>query len=460
MESKIGKSTKNLITLKEGKIKECYDIVGNIGVGSFGEVFKVMDKVTKEVRAMKIIQKKVLSSEEQEKKFVNEIEILKQVSSPHIVRIFEYFEDISSFYIIIEFIEGKNLFEYIESVEDLPDDFFDQVMISLLKAVSYLHSLNIVHRDIKPENLMIIEENCNLQLKLIDFGTSLKFKSEKLIGLVGTPYFIAPEVITGTYDFSCDVWSIGVIAFVLVAGYLPFDGETTEDIIAAVKDGDLDFEHEEWSEVDSEKREFVQALLQKDPLKRLTVAEALQHKALTTSKKVSFSDKFKQNIIKSSAKNLLFDWIKQYIIHFHSLSSKNEELAQIFDGYDKDGNGVLIKEELKVLIEDVYGAAYSDLLFEHLYKEIDADFDGTIKYNEFLGLISRDDEMKNKQFLRKAFDKLDFNKDGYLSCDELMLACFEDKKECAATMEKMDLNRDSKIDFEEFCKFVESFINK
>jgi calcium-dependent protein kinase len=143
-----------------------------------------------------------------------------------------------------------------------------------LKAINHCHSLKIAHRDIKPENILLGE---NGSVKLIDFGLSKQVKSKKMNTIVGTPYYIAPEVLKGNYNVKCDIWSLGVIMYILLSGYLPFGGTGAAEVFEKVQAGEYSFSQKEWKKVSDEAMDLISKMLQVDTKKRYTAEQCLKH---------------------------------------------------------------------------------------------------------------------------------------------------------------------------------------
>lgn len=158
---------------------------------------------------------------------------------PHIIKVYEFYEDVRSFYIVTDFCPGGQLFDFILESGQLNEKTTCRIMHQIMSAILYCHNNNIVHRDLKPENILLADENNQfdtLNIKLIDFGTSaIAAKDRKLKGCFGTPYYIAPEILRKeAYSSKCDVWSVGVIFYILLCGYPPFNGEDDEEIMKKV----------------------------------------------------------------------------------------------------------------------------------------------------------------------------------------------------------------------------------
>jgi calcium-dependent protein kinase len=204
--------------------------------------------MTGEVRAVKVTKKEDLEFGERQK-LLQEIEILKELDHPSICRVIDIFEDEKKFYFVTEYLSGGGLFDSLIQNVGFNEHASATVIRQILSAVSYLHSRNIAHRDIKPENIMF-ETNDALNVKLLDFGNSRKMGgNEAMQGVYGTAYYVAPEVLHGSYDLKCDIWSVGVILYMLLSGNPPFNGNSDVEIIEAVKKGQYNLKDGVWAEV-------------------------------------------------------------------------------------------------------------------------------------------------------------------------------------------------------------------
>jgi serine/threonine protein kinase len=206
---------------------------------------------------------------------MNEIEMLKSASHPDIVKIINIYNDPKKLYIVMEYVKGEELYDYIVSHDKLPEQEAKIIIHQLLRIVRYLNSINICHRDLKPENIMIDVKT--LKIKLLDFGLSSYFSNKSLLSPVGTPYYVSPEVLVGKYNKECDMWSIGVITYILLTGGPPFQGESLPDIYREIMRFNLIFDDEEWRHVSNQAKEFVERLIVIDTKARMTPDQALEH---------------------------------------------------------------------------------------------------------------------------------------------------------------------------------------
>lgn len=265
-------SSTMFVNKQDGTLRDVYKIGKVLGEGAFGEVRLCTHRVTKEKRAVKVLKKENMDKEE-EANMLNEINTLRGLDHPNIIKIFEYFEDEKRFYIVTEHIQGGELFEEIIGRGKFNERDAALLMKRLLSCIAYCHSHNIMHRDLKPENVLLEANKEFDTIKVIDFGTALAFKaSQTFKDTIGTPYYIAPEVLNHNYGKECDIWSLGVMCYIFLSGIPPFNGGTDSEIMSSIKSGKFNFNHSVWKNVSQPAREFITSLLTYDPKKRPTAA--------------------------------------------------------------------------------------------------------------------------------------------------------------------------------------------
>ena len=272
---------KNLhIVLGYNDINEKYEINEEIGVGKFAKVFKGKNKKTGKIVAIKVFNKSDMNVTDYEL-VKTEMEVLKICQHPNIIKLFDINENEDNIYLIMELCKGSDLFTYIEKRGyKLPEKRTIQIINQLLNAIDYLNNYGIVHRDLKPENILMTEDSDSADMKLLDFGLSkIIGPSETCLEPFGTISYVAPEVLQEKpYDQKSDLWSVGIITYLLLCGCLPFDDENDEKEIARQTIQDpVPFYNVLWKNLSNEARDFVDRLLQKDPNKRMSVKEALNH---------------------------------------------------------------------------------------------------------------------------------------------------------------------------------------
>jgi calcium-dependent protein kinase len=408
-----------MIKINTDPITNYYLIISDLGNGSYGMVKKVKHKKLNEERAMKIVKKKSESS-------INEIEILKKISHPNIISIYEIFEDSKNYYIMSELLEGGELFEEITNRGSFSEVDAAKIMKQLLTSVNYLHNKNIVHRDLKPENIMMVcRHNTNFEIKLIDFGTAkiMDPKDEKLTKFIGTSYYIAPEVLAENYDEKCDVWSAGVILYILYCGYPPFNGASNLDIYHAIKYSSPSFVGEEWRDVSKEAIDLIVSMLTKNPSKRLSAEQCLNHvwfqKMDELEKEALQKNKVKFNPLKALKKMTDFvteNKFKQTVIQFIStqfnLKEEEASLKNLFEQFDNERKGIISKEVFSEVLAKYFGENEAKFFAEKIFSNIDNDGNGEISYNEFISSIIDKKMLEKNNRIEKAFrmmDKVKYN---------------------------------------------------
>jgi calcium-dependent protein kinase len=254
---------------------EDYKVTKVLGTGTYGEVRLCKHLKSGEPRAVKIVKKDKFNSDEIQQ-IMEEVVIHKKLDHPNIVKIHEYFEDQNNFYIVQELCEGGMLFDHIINKGHLEEKCSQECVKVLAQAIAYINSFDIAHRDIKPENILLDSSKHYANLKLIDFGCSKVLQQASTDSqLVGTPFYIAPEVLRGRHGKQCDVWSIGVIAFILLCGDPPFYGESTEEIEAKIRIGVFSFDNICWQQVSAEAQDFIAKTLVLDVEERMTIEQCL-----------------------------------------------------------------------------------------------------------------------------------------------------------------------------------------
>ncbi len=286
------------LAIQNKSLFDKYEVKQKIGKGKFGLVKCGINKETKKPVAIKIMAKKNMDKSDLELAKV-EIDILKIGQHPNIIKLYDIYENENYIYIIMEYCSGGDLLSYFEYHKyELPETKVCEIIHKLSMAVYYLHSYGIVHRDLKPENILMTDLSPRADIRLLDFGLSkIVGNDEKCTEPYGTLSFVAPEVLQGkAYDKSVDLWSIGIITFLLLCGYLPFDDKHSEREIARQTIQDpVPFEDKIWNKYSPEAKAFVDGLLQKKPEKRYTIKEILEHPWIKKMDKVPEKRKDNKN---------------------------------------------------------------------------------------------------------------------------------------------------------------------
>lgn len=475
-ESNIKINKANFIAYKTGSITKDYNFGKNLGSGSFGTVRQAVHKQTGQTRAVKILKK----NEQDEEKLFLEVDILAKLSHPNIMQIYEFYDDQTNFYIISEFCPGGELFDTISEKGVFSESEAAHLMKQMLSAVCYSHQNNVVHRDLKPENILLDDKTDDPVIKLIDWGGARYFsRNKKMTKISGTPYYIAPEVLNEVYDEKCDIWSCGVILYILLCGYPPFNGDTDTDIMKAVKKGKFDYPVEEWGSISKEAKDLVSNMLKYDPKNRFSALECLSHPWIKKHEQL-VDAKISQNAIKnmkqfkvrniylivltSQASRKLEQATLSFIVNQLVSKEERNKLLKQFQEWDKNGDGVLSRDEIYQGYKELYGEVIANEEVDTIMQSVDLDGNGSIDYNEFLTATMNREKILSKQNLELAFKSFDRDGSGKISVDEIAQIFNQnqsavDNSVFESIIKDADQNGDGEISFDEFKEIMAQMFN-
>lgn len=438
-----------------------YELGGEpLGSGGFGSVWLCKHKRTGDVRAVKIVPKSTFTEQEIKSRSVfDEVQILRSIDHPCIVKVFEYFEDESNYYIVMEHVNGKDLFDFVCDKGRLDEEEAVYVLRKILLGVSYLHLKTVIHRDLKPENILVARMgNDKFEVKIIDFNVSMFKQPDGSIKPAGTIDYMAPEVFEGKVDEKSDMWSCGVILYLMVTGYLPFGGQDDEEIKRLIKHAKIIYPTHLDSEISSECKDLISVLLNKNPEKRLSASQALNHPFLRQpcdeSCDYSILTETLNSIREPPNRSKLRELITTIMI---SQMSKNKEMVKAekyFAAIDTNKDGIITLEELVNLLAVKMPQKEAEEQAANIMKVLDVDGSGAIDFSEFLRICIEEEDLLTRENLKKAFDYLD--KNGTNKIEK------EDLKEWLNTSEAVsdtiildlmleaDKNGDGHIDYKEF----------
>lgn len=427
---------------KESDPELVYKDIKLIGEGSYGKVIMASNILTGSIRAVKIIEKSYLKEEYGNNEIENEIKILKSLDHPNIYKVYEYFDYDNSLYIVNEYIGGGDLFSLITKENYLKEPISLMILYQLLSAVAYIHIENIFHGDIKPENIMIdlfedikLTKNTNnsdlfqFHIKLIDFGTSKMVKKVKVFkNLVGTSNYVAPEVILGGYYKQCDLWSCGVLLYIMLSGCFPFGGDTDEEVFENIKNESPSYDLKIFESISNETIDLMKKLLEKDPYERISAIKAIEHDAFKPIIKLKKEEDSK--ILKNRHTSTIMKKMKkpktlkfnQAVTAFlsHNFLSKEMRIKyeNIFKAIDKNNDGRVSREELKEgFIQS--GINFTQEEIDLIINNIDIDNSGYIECEEFISASADLNILLSEGNIKFAFDSIDLDKSGHISVDEI-----------------------------------------
>lgn len=459
--SSVGLQIESVLGRKTGNIKDGYSLGRKLGQGQFGTTFLCVEKQTNKEFACKSIAKRKLTTQEDVEDVRREIQIMHHLAGhPNVIQIVGAHEDAVAVHVVMELCAGGELFDRIIQRGHYTERKAAKLAKVIVGVVEACHSLGVMHRDLKPENFLFVNQEEEAPLKTIDFGLSVFFRpGETFTDVVGSPYYVAPEVLRKHYGQECDVWSAGVIIYILLSGVPPFWDETEQGIFEQVLKGELDFISEPWPSISESAKDLVRRMLVRDPKKRITAHEVLRHPwvqvdgvapdkpldsaVLTRLKQFSAMNKFKKIAIRVIAENL-----------------SEEEIAglkEMFKMIDADNSGHITLEELKNGLERV-GADIKDSEITWLMQAADVDNSGTIDYGEFIAAMLHLNKVQKEDHLFAAFSYFDTDGSGCITRDELQQACEKfglQDVHLDDIIREVDQDNDGRIDYSEFVAMME-----
>ncbi|OHT09437.1 Myosin light chain kinase A [Tritrichomonas foetus] len=293
------------------EFKKKYELMKRLGNGAYAEVYLCKEKATGELYAAKLIDRSHVSSP---KYLWSEIHILYNLDHPQIIRLKDAFASKEHVMLILEYARGGELLEYVYNHDEYDEQEAMKIIHDLLCAIDYLHSKRVVHRDIKPENILFIDEKAT-NMKLTDFGLSGIMKENSLLSTcAGTPGFMAPEIIKSKgYGAECDLWSIGVLAYFLLSGTLPFTSKVPFKLYQSICEGEYEY-GEEFDVISDEAKDFINQCIVVDPKERLTAKSALEHPWITNTGEVktrSLTPVKKEKVPLPGVRKKVIDYLEQ-----------------------------------------------------------------------------------------------------------------------------------------------------
>ncbi|KAF7095550.1 hypothetical protein CFC21_097693 [Triticum aestivum] len=385
-----------------------------------------------------------------------EVAIMRRMSArggSAVVRLREAREDQEgSVHLVMELCEGGELFDRIVARGHYSERAAAKIFRTIVNVIQLCHSNGVIHRDLKPENFLFANKSEDAPLKVIDFGLSVFFNpGDRFTEVVGSAYYMAPEVLKRNYGQEVDVWSAGVILYILLCGVPPFWGDNDEKIAQAIIRGGLDFNREPWPRVSGNAKDLIRGMLDPDPAARLTAAQVLEHpwlKNAETAPNVSLGEAVRSRLQQFSAMNKF----KKKALGVVARNMPVEELdkyVQMFHLMDKDKNGNLSLEEL---VEGLHinGQRVPESEIRMLLEAADTDGNGTLDCDEFVTVSLHLKKMTNEKYLAAAFRYFDKDGSGFIEIDELRQELGPNEQAILEIIRDVDTDRDGRISYQEF----------
>ncbi|CAH8353624.1 unnamed protein product [Eruca vesicaria subsp. sativa] len=444
---------------------EQYSIGKLLGHGQFGYTYVAIHKSTGDRVAVKRLDKSKMVLPVAVEDVKREVQILKALSGhENVVQFYNAFDDDDYVYIVMELCEGGELLDRILSKKDSRYSEKDAAVVvrQMLKVAGECHLHGLVHRDMKPENFLFKSAKLDSPLKATDFGLSDFIKpGKKFHDIVGSAYYVAPEVLKRRSGPESDVWSIGVITYILLCGRRPFWDRTEDGIFKEVLRNKPDFRRKPWSTISDSAKDFVKKLLVKDPRARLTAAQALSHAWVreggnATDIPVDIS------VLNNLRQFVRYSRLKQFALRALASTLDEAEISDLrdqFDAIDVDKNGVISLEEMRQALAKDLPWKLKDSRVAEILEAIDSNTDGLVDFTEFVAAalhvhqLEEHDSEKWQVRSRAAFEKFDIDKDGYITPEELRMHTGI-KGSIDPLLDEADIDRDGKISLHEFRRLL------
>lgn len=442
--------------IRNKKVIDVYDIDEGaednvLGTGVSGAVRVMTHKVSGRRCALKKLSTQNMSNKKFESLY-NEVDVFLKLDHPGICKLLEVYEDDSAVSLVMELCAGKELYERLADRKRFTEGDCKRLVNEMLGALQYLHSQSICHRDIKLENWVYADDTEDARLKLIDFGFSKVFNSGvPMTAMHGTIYYVAPEVLEGFYDCKCDVWSIGVIVYMLLSGSPPFNGDQDAEIIRKIKRGRIQYPEERWGKISDDAKEFIKKLLKRDPDERPSAAEA--SKLPWLQKDHPEMETISLDVLKSMTQFASQSVMRRAACFLIAFTCNGDELTELdaeFRKLDADGTGTIHVRELTRVLQGQLNL--SEEKAKALFETIDQKGSQDISYTEFIAASLRTKLLNQETLLREAFQKFDVDNSGYITVDNLRAVLGDEYNGTSVEdiIEQVDIKRNGVVDYDEF----------
>ncbi|XP_077247655.1 calcium-dependent protein kinase 2-like [Tasmannia lanceolata] len=438
-------------------VRSIYTIGKELGRGQFGVTHLCTLKATGEQFACKTIAKRKLVNREDIEDVKREVQIMHHLTGqPNIVELKGAYEDKQSVHLVMELCAGGELFDRIIAKGHYTERAAASLLRTIVQIVHTCHSMGVVHRDLKPENFLLLSKDENAPLKATDFGLSVFFKQGEVFrDIVGSAYYIAPEVLKRRYGPEVDIWSIGVMLYILLCGVPPFWAESEHGIFNAILRGHVDFTSDPWPSISVGAKDLVKKMLNSDPKQRLTAFQVLNHPWIKEDGEAP--DTPLDNAVLNRLKQFrAMNKFKKVALRVIAGCLSEEEimgLKTMFKNMDTDNSGTITLEELKQGLSK-QGTKLSEYEVKQLMEAADADGNGTIDYEEFITATMHMNRMDREEHIYTAFQYFDKDNSGFITMEEVEQALKEfgmhDGRDIKEIISEVDGDNDGRINYDEF----------
>lgn len=343
-----------------------------------------------------------------------ELLIIRSLDHPNIVKYYETFEDSKYLHVVMELCEGGDLFDHVIAQMCLTEEEVSRVMRKLMHAVNYMHEMNICHRDLKPDNFLYVSKEPEADIKVVDFGMATGFSTtgDSLNSMVGTPYYIAPEVLAGFYGKECDIWSLGVVMFFLLSGEQPFTSESLPDIYKRISTAAYSFSSPAWASVSSQAKHLIQQMLVLNPETRISLQTALDHPWFNETRLLSpraVSTQVLDSLRRYKAPKRLQGEVIRVLVKYMS-PKEIDHMKTAFLAMDREKTGFVTTKDLEIAMIRAGTSLSPDDL-----SSITTTSEGKIPYSDFLVAAFDRRKLLDEELLYLAFCRFDVDNDGVIS---------------------------------------------
>ncbi|KAF4671977.1 hypothetical protein FOL47_001064 [Perkinsus chesapeaki] len=432
-----------------------FDDTRVIGSGYNGPVRLATNRRLNKQFAVKSFKKKRVSSRKMAL-LKSEVDIYLRLDHPNIARLHEVYEDDKCVHIVMEYCRGKELYHRLVSKEDqhFSESVAAETTYQMLLPLKYLHAHNVVHRDIKLENYLYDSKDDDATLKLIDFGFSkIIDPTRRMHQSCGSVAYVAPEVLEGSYTNKCDLWSLGVIVYMLLSGSPPFHG-SERDMLVSIEGCRYNMPEKKWANISPEAKDFVQRLLLRDPQERMSAAEALQHPWIVgRSSRVCGSYKIGSEVLQSMRRYAACSHFRRAAMCMMAYSLTSDEIRDLqfqFWALDTERKGVIKLSDMIAVMKENLDISNREV--EQIFKVLDQSRDGEIEYSEFVAAMLLNRVKFHEDLVRDTFRAFDVNDTGKLTVENIRQILGEDFEDNESFFQDGEVDENGEIDYEKFLR--------